>query len=114
MTILKRAAEEIRASERSGGTKQILKVSESAAALESSWYRHTRVGRAIQNSCSFIVDKPRIWIEKLGGADWDLSPDGKKVLVLVPLGNADTPKQEHEIVLLENFFDELRRRVPLK
>jgi hypothetical protein len=25
----------------------------------------------------------------------------------------EAPKQEHEIVMLQNFFDELRRKVPL-
>lgn len=27
--------------------------------------------------------------------------------------SAETPKQEHEIVMLLNFFDELRRKVPV-
>ena len=44
---------------------------------------------------------------------WDLAPDGKRVAVLTPVDSADAGKQEHEVVLLQNFFDELRRRVPL-
>ena len=44
---------------------------------------------------------------------WDLAPDGKRVAVLTPVESADAPKQEHEVVFLQNFFDELRRRVPL-
>jgi serine/threonine-protein kinase len=62
---------------------------------------------------SFEADKPRVWIAKLGGTDWDLSPDGKRVAVLTPVESAEAPKQEHEVVFLENFFDELRRRVPI-
>jgi hypothetical protein len=43
----------------------------------------------------------------------DLAPDGKRVVVVTPVASADAPKQEHEVVFLQNFFDELRRRVPL-
>ena len=62
---------------------------------------------------TFMVEKPRVWIAKLGGTEWDLAPDGKRVAVLTPVESAEAPKQEHEVVFLENFFDELRRRVPL-
>jgi serine/threonine protein kinase/Tol biopolymer transport system component len=61
---------------------------------------------------TFVSDKPRVWIEKLD-AQWDLAPDGKRVVVVTPVESAEAPKQEHEVVFLENFFDELRRRVPL-
>ena len=61
---------------------------------------------------SFVAEKPRVWIAKLGGTDWDLAPDGKRVLVLTQVETTEAPKQEHEVVFLQNFFDELRRRVP--
>jgi len=61
---------------------------------------------------SFVAEKPRVWIARLGGTDWDLAPDGKRLLVLTPVETTEAPKQEHEVVLLLNFFDELRRRVP--
>ena len=61
---------------------------------------------------TFVPEKPRVWLSKIGGTDWDLAPDGKRVLVLTPVGSAETPKREHELVFLINFFDELRRRVP--
>jgi len=32
--------------------------------------------------------------------------------VVIPEGSAQAPQQEHEIVRLLNFADELRRRVP--
>jgi serine/threonine-protein kinase len=60
-----------------------------------------------------VLDKPRVWAAKLGGAQWDLAPDGKRVVVATPVETAEAPKQEHEVVFLENFFDELRRRVPV-
>jgi hypothetical protein len=43
---------------------------------------------------------------------WDLAADGKRVAVVIPEGSAQAPQQEHEIVMLLNFADELRRRVP--
>jgi serine/threonine protein kinase len=63
---------------------------------------------------TFVAGKPRVWIARLGGTDWDLAPDGKRVLVLTPAESAEAPKQEHEVVFLINFFDYLRQRVPVK
>jgi hypothetical protein len=65
------------------------------------------------NGDTFVAEKPRVWIAKLGGTQWDLAPDGKRVAVLTPVETADAPKQEHEVVFVEHFFDELRRRVPV-
>jgi serine/threonine-protein kinase len=69
---------------------------------------------------TFVADKPRVWIGQLGaglsglgGSTWDVAQDGKRVVVLTRVESADAPKQEHEVVFLLNFFDELRRRVPL-
>ena len=66
------------------------------------------------NGDTFVAEKPRVWIAKLGGtgALWDLAPDGKRVALVAPVGS-EVPKQEHVVVFLLNFFDELRRRVPL-
>jgi Tol biopolymer transport system component len=63
---------------------------------------------------TFVADRPRVWIAKLGGTDWDLAPDGKRVALLTPVGPEDAPKEEHDVVFLENFVDELQRRVPGK
>jgi hypothetical protein len=38
---------------------------------------------------------------------------GNRVAVITPEDAPGTPKADHTFVLLENFFDELRRRVPL-
>ena len=43
--------------------------------------------------------KPRVWIEKAGGAVWDISPDGKRLLVLAPVATNKTDMNEHEIAL---------------
>jgi hypothetical protein len=63
---------------------------------------------------TFIAEKPRVWIAKLGGTLFDVAPDGRRVAVLAPVAAADAPEQEHEVVLVQNFFDELRRRAPLR
>jgi serine/threonine-protein kinase len=68
----------------------------------------------------FVPEKPRVWAAKVpggtefGGATWfDLAPDGKHVAVEVPVSTPELPKPEHEVTLVFNFFDELRRRVPV-
>ena len=66
----------------------------------------------------FVAEKPRIWLAKLGafragfGTAWDLAPDGKRLAVVTPAETPGAPKQDHEVVMLLNFSDELRRRVP--
>jgi serine/threonine-protein kinase len=71
---------------------------------------------------TFVPGKPRVWVPTLlapvapgrpRSSPWDLAPDGKRVVLLTPVDSSDGGKQEHEVVLLQNFFDELRRRVPL-
>ena len=66
---------------------------------------------------SFVHEKPRVWLAQLGAAAgngtlWDLAPDSKRVAVLRSVESAETRKPDHEIVMLQNFFDELQRRVP--
>jgi hypothetical protein len=54
----------------------------------------------------------RAWIAKFGGPDWDLAPDGERVLIVAAVESAERPKPDHEVVFLLNFFDEVRRRAP--
>jgi Tol biopolymer transport system component len=61
---------------------------------------------------TFVAEKPRVWLAKVGGTAYDLSPDDKRVVVLAPVDAAEAPKADHEVVFLFNFLDELRRRVP--
>jgi serine/threonine-protein kinase len=71
------------------------------------------------NGDTFVAEKPRVWIAKLGAAvllsnaQWDLAPDGTRVVVLTPVESAEGPTQEHEVVFLLNFFDELQRIAPV-
>ncbi len=68
---------------------------------------------------TFVAERPAAWISQLGAAalrtagSWDLAPDGKRVVIVTPAGSAEALTQEHHGVFLQNFFDELRRKVPL-
>jgi Tol biopolymer transport system component len=62
----------------------------------------------------FVADKPRVWEPApVTTGDFDLSADGKRLAVVTPVGSPEAPKQDHEVVFLQNFFDELRRKVPV-
>jgi Tol biopolymer transport system component len=62
---------------------------------------------------TFAPEKPRVWVAKVGGTAWDLSPDGKRLLVLAPVDSPDAAKAEHEVVLFQNFFEYLRQKAPV-
>ncbi len=80
--------------------------------LYQSGYRIMAASYTVKGD-TFMAEKPRVWIAKLGGEEWDLSPDGKRMLVLTPVESTETPKREHEVVFLQNFFDYLRQKAPL-
>ncbi len=66
---------------------------------------------------SFLPDKPRLWSEaQLADTgvmqNFDITPDGKRFVVLMPAEGAVEQKAQSHVTLLQNFFDELRRRVP--
>jgi Tol biopolymer transport system component len=69
---------------------------------------------------SFRADKPRLWSEgqftyRPGAAvrNFDLHPDGKRFAVFkIPEGQSE-PRLD-KVVLIQNFFDELRRLAPAK
>jgi hypothetical protein len=43
----------------------------------------------------------------------DLSQDGKRAVILSSVDAPEAPTADHEVVLIQNFLDELRRKVPL-
>ena len=55
---------------------------------------------------TFVAEKPPGSIAKLGGAKWDLAPDGKRVAVLIPEGTAQAPAARTR----DRHAPELRRR----
>jgi hypothetical protein len=67
----------------------------------------------------FISEKARVWLEKplgnpRGGRNFDVAPDGKRIIAIVPVEDPDEQKWKNHVVYMENFFDELLRRVPLR
>ena len=62
------------------------------------------------NDGVFLSEKPRLWSAKNDlGNYFDPAPDSKRFAVLQP--DADQTGSEH-VILLQNFLDELRRRIP--
>ena len=60
-----------------------------------------------------------MWSEKkiadsgLNGMNYDVSPDGKRIAALMPAEAPEAQKAQNHIIFLENFFEELRRKVPV-
>jgi eukaryotic-like serine/threonine-protein kinase len=66
---------------------------------------------------SFVADKPRLWsgrrLANLGlGVNFDLAPDGKRFVVLMPAESPEPRETQSHVKLVVNFLDEIRRRVP--
>ena len=69
---------------------------------------------------SIVADQPRVWSEKplanfgiLGTGSYDVAPDGKRVVALMPVESAEAQQSPSHVIVLENFFDELRRKAPI-
>jgi serine/threonine-protein kinase len=61
---------------------------------------------------SFSNEKPRVLAATPGAAPgFDVFPDGRLLMMMPTL--AEGAKTEHTLMLVQNFFDELRRRVPV-
>jgi serine/threonine-protein kinase len=63
---------------------------------------------------SFVADPPRIWSPGILGGQLDVAPDGKRVVAPVSLETLETQRAPSHIVFLLNFYDELRRKVPVQ
>ncbi len=70
---------------------------------------------------TFVAEKPRVWSEKgvalalsgAVGAQYDVAPDGKRIAIATDAGSSTQQAAGH-VIFLENFVDELQRKVPLK
>ena len=72
------------------------------------------VANYVVKSGSFIADKPRVWsarqLADLGlGMNFDLAPDGKRFVVLMPAESTTARERQSHVTLVFNFFDEVRR-----
>jgi hypothetical protein len=76
---------------------------------------HVMVVEYTVNGDIFVPAKPRRWSDRriatTGGPNFDLSPDGTRLVV--PLADSpETDKGSLHVTFLLNYFDELRRRMP--
>jgi Tol biopolymer transport system component len=68
----------------------------------------------------FVAEKPRVWsgqsiafaLSGSLGAQYDVAPDGKRIAAFTHGGGSAQP-ESGRVIFLENFFDELQRKVPL-
>jgi serine/threonine protein kinase/Tol biopolymer transport system component len=80
---------------------------------------HIMVAAYTEKGDSFEADKPRAWSDKqIGGVvnnvkNVDLAPDGKRIVALMPVETAEAQKAQNQVIFLENFSDEVRRKVPV-
>jgi hypothetical protein len=65
---------------------------------------------------SFVPAKPRLWSEKRiyypGSSNLTLAPEGKHFAVVPMPEGAGPEKGTVHVTFLQNFLDELRRRIP--
>ncbi|MET0211843.1 MAG: hypothetical protein ABW292_02520 [Vicinamibacterales bacterium] len=68
---------------------------------------------------SLTVEQPQLWSQErladlgvAGAQNFDLAPDGRRVAAIMPAPGASGQDRRHRVVFLDNFLDELRRRVP--
>jgi Tol biopolymer transport system component len=68
---------------------------------------------------SLVVEKPRVWSKQnvalafsgVVGAQYDVAPDGKRIAVSTYASS--TQQGSGHVIFLENFIDELQRKLPL-
>ena len=66
---------------------------------------------------AFAPGKPRVWTETrlrnpYAMSNYDLAPDGKRLVALLA-DDASDEKPITQLTFLLNFYDELRRRAPV-
>jgi serine/threonine-protein kinase len=76
------------------------------------------VADCVSKNESFLAGKPRVWSDyQLRDVatvpNYELAPDGKRFAVIPNSTAATEEKGDVHMTFLLNFFDELRRRVPV-
>jgi serine/threonine-protein kinase len=65
----------------------------------------------VKTSPAFQPGKPRVLFEGVYSGTYDVSPDGKRFLMVKPLAGA-TQGPANQVTVVLNWFEELRRRAP--
>ena len=68
---------------------------------------------------AFASERAQLWSQErladfgvAGSQNFDLAPDGRRVAAIMPAPGVSGQDRRHRVVFLDNFLDELRRRVP--
>jgi serine/threonine-protein kinase len=68
-----------------------------------------------QSNGVFVPDKPRQWsqirLAEGNQRNLDITPDGKRFVALMPVATPEAQMLRNHVVFLQNFEDELRRRL---
>ena len=86
--------------------------------FESSDNRIMVAGYTVQGD-KFFPAKPWLWSEKAlantvnSRKNVDLAPDGKRIVAVLPAEAGGAQQSLNHVIFLLDFFDELRRRVPV-
>jgi serine/threonine-protein kinase len=84
------------------------------------FYQSSKNGRLfvvtyVTKAGAFEANPPRLWVDRqLQMRNGGLAPDGQHFVVAIPPADESGAKSPTHVVFLLNFFDELRRRVPVK
>jgi len=80
---------------------------------------HIMVATYAVSADSFVPDKPRVWSDRrladfgtIGFSNYDLAPDGKRIAALMPVESPKAQQMQNHVIFLENFSEELQRKVP--
>src|SRR5205085_6590455 len=101
-----------------GGLRAVWSRSDRELLYQTSDRRVMAVGYSIKDG-SFLAGKPRIWTETRmrtlvgAGSPYDLAPDGKRLAAFIA-DDASAERLPTHLTFLLNFFDELRRKVPVE
>ena len=65
---------------------------------------------------SFLAGRPQVWSGKQLAdvgltSNYDVAPDGRHFAVLMPAEGTEARDKQNHLMLVVNFFDEVRRRV---
>jgi len=66
----------------------------------------------VQTSPAFRAGTPKVLFKGTYASAYDVSPDGKRFLMIKPPATAQAPTDQVTVVV--NWFEELHRRVPVE
>jgi hypothetical protein len=72
-----------------------------------------RQGRFVHcREAAGVVGETDRGLRRVGTRNYDLAPDGKRIAALIPAETPEAQQTQSHVTFLENFSDELQRKVP--